>query len=122
MPLRTGHASRKARLVRPIAAIRNALQIRRHAHSGPKSWLDAGFIWNIYSLSRTNTAREMGGRCLFSLQRLRAIAAAAAWNGPFLNWNEPAIKFYRALGTKPMDEWTVFRLTRDEIARLANSE
>src|SRR5207247_5190671 len=27
-----------------------------------------------------------------------------------LNWNEPAIKFYRALGAKPLDEWTVFRL------------
>jgi GNAT superfamily N-acetyltransferase len=39
-----------------------------------------------------------------------------------LNWNEPAIKFYQALGAKPMDEWTVFRLKRDEIARLANSE
>jgi GNAT superfamily N-acetyltransferase len=39
-----------------------------------------------------------------------------------LDWNEPAIKFYRALGAKPMDEWTVFRLTRDGIARLAKSE
>jgi GNAT superfamily N-acetyltransferase len=39
-----------------------------------------------------------------------------------LDWNEPAIKFYRALGAKPMDDWTVFRLTRKEIARLANSE
>ena len=39
-----------------------------------------------------------------------------------LDWNEPAIKFYRALGAKPMNEWTVFRLTRDEIASLANSE
>ena len=38
-----------------------------------------------------------------------------------LDWNEPAIKFYRALGAKPMDEWTVFRLTREEIARLANA-
>jgi GNAT superfamily N-acetyltransferase len=38
-----------------------------------------------------------------------------------LNWNEPAIKFYRSLGAKPMDEWTVFRLTRDGITRLANS-
>ena len=39
-----------------------------------------------------------------------------------LDWNEPAIKFYRALGSKPMDEWTVFRLTRDGIARLAESK
>src|SRR6266581_4891647 len=38
-----------------------------------------------------------------------------------LNWNEPAIKFYRALGAKPMDEWTVFRLTPDEIAKLADA-
>ena len=39
-----------------------------------------------------------------------------------LDWNEPAIKFYRALGAKPMDEWTVFRLTRDGIARLAQAK
>jgi GNAT superfamily N-acetyltransferase len=38
-----------------------------------------------------------------------------------LNWNESAIKFYHTLGAKPMDEWTVFRLTRDGIARLANA-
>jgi len=38
-----------------------------------------------------------------------------------LNWNEPAIEFYRKLGAKPMDEWTVFRLTRDGIAKLADS-
>jgi GNAT superfamily N-acetyltransferase len=37
-----------------------------------------------------------------------------------LDWNEPAINFYRKLGAKPMDEWTVFRLTRDGIARLAD--
>ena len=36
-----------------------------------------------------------------------------------LNWNEPAIQFYHKLGAKPMDEWTVFRLTRDGIERLA---
>jgi GNAT superfamily N-acetyltransferase len=39
-----------------------------------------------------------------------------------LNWNEPAIQFYRKLGAKPLDEWTVFRLTRDGIAKLAHSE
>jgi GNAT superfamily N-acetyltransferase len=38
-----------------------------------------------------------------------------------LNWNEPAIKFYQAIGAKPMNEWTVFRLTRDEIAKLADA-
>jgi GNAT superfamily N-acetyltransferase len=39
-----------------------------------------------------------------------------------LDWNEPAIQFYRKLGGNPMHEWTVFRLTRDEIANLADSQ
>jgi GNAT superfamily N-acetyltransferase len=39
-----------------------------------------------------------------------------------LNWNEPAIEFYRKLGAKPMDEWTVFRLTRDGITKLAQDD
>jgi GNAT superfamily N-acetyltransferase len=38
-----------------------------------------------------------------------------------LNWNDPAIQFYRKLGAKPMNDWTVFRLTRDGIAKLAES-
>jgi GNAT superfamily N-acetyltransferase len=28
-----------------------------------------------------------------------------------LNWNEPAIQFYQSLEAKPMNEWTVYRLT-----------
>jgi GNAT superfamily N-acetyltransferase len=39
-----------------------------------------------------------------------------------LDWNEPAIKFYRKLGANPMEEWTVFRPTRDGIAKLADSQ
>src|SRR5438445_11650868 len=38
-----------------------------------------------------------------------------------LDWNEPAMQFYRKLGAKPMDEWTVFRLKRYGINRLAES-
>ncbi|WP_026316168.1 GNAT family N-acetyltransferase [Actinokineospora enzanensis] len=32
-----------------------------------------------------------------------------------LDWNEPAIGFYRALGALPQDEWTVYRLTDDAL-------
>src|SRR5215472_2706014 len=38
-----------------------------------------------------------------------------------LDWNEPAINFYRKLGAQPMHEWTVFRLTPDDITRLADT-
>jgi GNAT superfamily N-acetyltransferase len=36
-----------------------------------------------------------------------------------LNWNEPAIAFYKSLSARPMDEWTVFRLTGEALERLA---
>jgi GNAT superfamily N-acetyltransferase len=35
-----------------------------------------------------------------------------------LDWNEPSIGFYKALGAVPMDEWTVFRLTGEPLAVL----
>lgn len=35
-----------------------------------------------------------------------------------LDWNEPAIRFYRALGAEPMDEWTVWRLSGETLKRL----
>jgi GNAT superfamily N-acetyltransferase len=32
-----------------------------------------------------------------------------------LDWNTPAIDFYRSLGARPMDEWTVWRLTGEAL-------
>lgn len=36
-----------------------------------------------------------------------------------LKWNEPTIAFYEALGARPQDEWTVYRLTDEALAGLA---
>jgi len=38
-----------------------------------------------------------------------------------LDWNEPAIGFYKRLGALPMDEWTTYRVTGDALAKLAQS-
>jgi GNAT superfamily N-acetyltransferase len=38
-----------------------------------------------------------------------------------LDWNQPAIEFYKKLGARPLDEWKIFRLTRDGISRLAEN-
>ncbi len=38
-----------------------------------------------------------------------------------LDWNNPAIDFYRSLGATPMDEWTVFRLTGEPLQTLGSS-
>lgn len=60
------------------------------------------------------------GRAL--LVRLAALAherGCGRMEWAVLDWNEPAINFYRKLGAKPNEEWTIFRLTRDGIADLA---
>jgi GNAT superfamily N-acetyltransferase len=36
-----------------------------------------------------------------------------------LDWNQPAIDFYRSLGARPMDEWTVNRVDGDALTALA---
>jgi GNAT superfamily N-acetyltransferase len=36
-----------------------------------------------------------------------------------LNWNDPAIAFYVAAGARPFDDWTVYRLDDEPLARLA---
>lgn len=39
-----------------------------------------------------------------------------------LDWNTPAIDFYRAAGARPMDEWTVWRVDGDALPTLAVSD
>lgn len=36
-----------------------------------------------------------------------------------LDWNTPSIEFYRALGAEAMDDWTVYRLSGETLAKLA---
>lgn len=36
-----------------------------------------------------------------------------------LDWNQPSIEFYKSIGAVPMDEWTVFRVSGENLKRLA---
>jgi GNAT superfamily N-acetyltransferase len=36
-----------------------------------------------------------------------------------LDWNEPAIRFYRSLDALPNEEWTTYRVTGEALTRLA---
>jgi GNAT superfamily N-acetyltransferase len=38
-----------------------------------------------------------------------------------LDWNEPSIGFYKSLGARMMDEWTVMRVDGDALTKLADS-
>jgi GNAT superfamily N-acetyltransferase len=56
------------------------------------------------------------------LQRLAEIAVerdCGRMEWAVLDWNEPAIGFYKKLGARPNDEWTVFRLAGDSLRDLA---
>jgi GNAT superfamily N-acetyltransferase len=68
-----------------------------------------------------NRGKGYGRALLIELAKIARGRDCGRMEWAVLDWNEPAIKFYRSLGAKPMDEWTVFRLTRDGIARLAES-
>src|SRR5213596_1020335 len=68
-----------------------------------------------------NRGKGYGRALLIELAKIARDRGFCRMEWAVLNWNEPAIKFYRALGAKPMDEWTVFRLTPEEIAKLADA-
>jgi GNAT superfamily N-acetyltransferase len=63
-----------------------------------------------------------GRALLVDLARIAYDRGCGRMEWAVLDWNDSAIQFYRTLGAKPMEEWTVFRLTRDGIAKLAQSE
>ncbi|MBI3408621.1 MAG: GNAT family N-acetyltransferase [Planctomycetes bacterium] len=65
--------------------------------------------------------RGHGKALLAALARLAVERSCARLEWAVLNWNEPAIGFYRSLGALPMNEWTVYRLTDDALTNLANA-
>ena len=62
-----------------------------------------------------------GKALLRALARLAVERDCARVEWSVLNWNEPSIEFYKALGADPMDEWTVYRLTDEALKTLAAS-
>ena len=56
------------------------------------------------------------------LKRLAAIAVergCGRMEWVCLDWNQPSIDFYRSLGARPMDEWTVYRVAGESLEQLA---
>ena len=66
--------------------------------------------------------RGVGRRLLAHLARLAKERGCGRLEWWVLDWNESAIRFYRALGARPMDEWTVFRVAGEALDRLAGED
>ena len=65
--------------------------------------------------------RGYGRALLVHLAKIARDHGCGRMEWAVLDWNEPAIQFYRKLGATPLEDWTVFRLTQDGINGLAES-
>lgn len=60
------------------------------------------------------------GKALFqAVARVAVERGCGRMEWAALNWNEPAIEFYKSFGAAPMSGWTTFRLTGEKLAATA---
>jgi len=63
--------------------------------------------------------RGFGRALLTYVARLAKERRCGRLEWSVLDWNEPAINFYKKLGATPMTEWTVHRVTGESLRKLA---
>jgi len=61
-----------------------------------------------------------GKALLTELARIAVARGYGRVEWAVLDWNAPSIGFYKKLGAVPMDEWTTYRLTGNELLKLAD--
>jgi GNAT superfamily N-acetyltransferase len=62
-----------------------------------------------------------GKAMLQHLARMAVANGCGRFEWSVLDWNEPAIRFYRSIGAVPMDEWVRYRLAGQALAEFAGS-
>lgn len=62
----------------------------------------------------------LGKALLAALARIAVDRGYQRVEWAVLDWNTPSIEFYEALGARPMQEWTTYRLTGDALGALAD--
>ncbi len=65
--------------------------------------------------------RGFGKALLKRLARIAVEKGCGRMEWVVLDWNEPAIEFYKQLGAETLDAWTTYRLNKKEIETLAAS-
>ncbi len=81
----------------------------------PGIWLEDLFVRPEYR------GHGFGKALLVELARIAVARGCGRFEWSVLDWNEPSIAFYKALGANPMDEWTNYRVTGDALVALANT-
>lgn len=76
------------------------------------------YIEDLY-IHRHLRGKGVGKALLACICRLAVERHCARVEWSVLDWNQPAIEFYQSLGARPMDEWTLFRLTGDALREMS---
>ena len=65
--------------------------------------------------------RGIGRRLLGHVAALAVARGCGRLEWRVLDWNDKALRFYRSLGARPLDDWTEFRLTGEALDALSES-
>jgi len=76
------------------------------------------YLEDLFVLPR-HRGKGIGKALLLYIAALAQERGCGRLEWAVLDWNRPAIEFYRALGARPMDDWTVFRLSGEPLERLS---
>lgn len=64
--------------------------------------------------------KGVGFALLCALARIAVQRECGRLEWAVLDWNQLAIDFYKRIGAKPLDDWTVFRITGSALEKLAS--
>ena len=76
------------------------------------------FLEDLY-VQPAHRGRGYGKALLIALARIAVERGCGRFEWMVLDWNESSIRFYESLGAVRMDEWRLFRVTGEALARLA---
>jgi GNAT superfamily N-acetyltransferase len=79
----------------------------------PGLWLEDLFV------RPAARGKGVGGALMSALARIAVQRHYGRFEWSVLDWNEPALAFYRSLGAQPMADWTEQRLTGEALRALA---
>ena len=86
------------------------------------TWLGRPGLWLEDLFVRPgHRGRGVGRALLAHVAGIAVEEGCGRFEWAVLDWNAPAIAFYRALGAKPLDEWTTMRVTGEALSRLART-
>lgn len=79
----------------------------------------AGLYLEDLYIKESHRGKGYGKAILQELARLAAERGCGRLEWQCLDWNKPSIDFYLSLNARPMNDWTVYRLTGDALLNLA---